>query len=163
MSTSETKEPPLLTLVGQLVDALGALVAGHLRLARAEIGGDARRLARRASLVGLVAAFGLVGYGLACVAAGLALAPVMGTSVAFLALGGAHLVGASVALGVLLRRAPTRPLEESFAALERTVQTVQTPRTGLAVAPAAIPPGVVEADRHMTNGETIAVVEGVVP
>ncbi|HVU50321.1 MAG TPA: phage holin family protein, partial [Polyangia bacterium] len=119
------KEPHVLALLKELVDALGELVGGHLRLARAEIGGDARRLVRRAALVSLAAAFGLVGYALACVAAALALAPILGAPLAFVALGGVHLLGASVGLGVLLGRPPHRPLEESFAALGETVRTVQ--------------------------------------
>jgi hypothetical protein len=119
-----TKEPALLSLVKELVDALGSLVGGHLRLARAELAGDARRFARRAGLLGLVVAFGLLGYGLACLAAGLALAPIMGAPLAFLALGGVHLVGASIGLGVLLSRAPRRPLDESLTALDETFHAV---------------------------------------
>jgi uncharacterized membrane protein YqjE len=137
--TSAAKEPALLSLVRELVDALGALVAGHLRLARAELGGDARRFARRAALLGVAAAFGFVGYGLACLAAGLALAPVMGAPLAFLALGGLHVVGASIGLGVLLARAPRRPLDESLTALDQTFHAVAALRpspNGASTAPA---------------------------
>ena len=120
------KETALLSLVRELVDALGELVAGHLRLARAELGGDARRLARRAALVGLAGSFGLIGYGLACVAAGLALAPALGAPLAFLTLGGVHLVGAALGLGLLLGRAEPRPLEGTLAALDKAVKAVET-------------------------------------
>jgi hypothetical protein len=120
----DTKEPALLSLVRELVDSLGQLVAGHLRLARAEIGGDARRFARRTALVSLAAAFGLVGYGLACVAAALALARAVGAPLAFLTLGGAHVLGASIALGILLGRAPAGPLDGSLAAVDRTLRSL---------------------------------------
>jgi len=157
MSPAEAKDSPLFSLVKELVDALAELVAGHLRLARAEIGADARRLGRHAALVSLAAAIALVGYGLACVAAGLALAPVMGAPLAFLALGGVHLVGASVVVGVLLARAPKRPLGESFAAADRTVRSI---------AVAALPPSA-EAARpaapRLTNDDALPAVQGAVP
>jgi hypothetical protein len=127
----ETEEPALLPLMKELVDALGTLVSGHLRLARAELGDDARRLARRAALLSLAAALALVGYGLACVAASLALAPRFGGPLAFLAVGGVHLVGAAVAAGVLLRRAPARPLDRSLAALDRTVAALSLGASGV--------------------------------
>jgi uncharacterized membrane protein YqjE len=129
MSMSANKETALLSLVRELVDALGELVAGHLRLARAELGGDARRLARRAALVGLAGSFGLVGYGLACVAAALALAPALGAPLAFLTLGGVHLVGAAVGLGLLLGRAAPHPLEGALAAIDKAVETVESAET----------------------------------
>ena len=78
--SSEGGEPALLALMKDLVDALGTLVAGHIRLARAELGDDARRYARRAAALAVGAALGLVGYGLACVAAALALVQVAGWS-----------------------------------------------------------------------------------
>jgi uncharacterized membrane protein YqjE len=127
---SATEEPALLSLMKDLVDALGTLIAGHLRLARAELGDDARLLVRRATLAGFVVALGLVGYGLACVAGALALAPLTGAPLAFLAVGGAHLVGASVCLAVWLRHAPPRPLGESLTALDRTVTALAASADG---------------------------------
>jgi hypothetical protein len=127
----ETKgEPALVSLLKELVDSLGQLIAGHLRLARAELAGDARRFARRGALVGLAAAIGLLGYGLACVAGALALASVVGAPLAFLALGAIHLVGASIGVGVLLGRASAPPLDGSLAAVERTFRTLAPPERG---------------------------------
>jgi uncharacterized membrane protein YqjE len=117
----ETEEPALLGVMKELCDALVTLVTGHLRLARAELGDDARRLARRAALLGLAATIALLGYALACVGAALALAPRLGAPLAFLVVGGVHLLGAAAALGVLLGHAPARPLDRSLAALDRTV------------------------------------------
>jgi uncharacterized membrane protein YqjE len=143
----EPEEPALLSLVKELVDALGTLLAGHLRLARAELGDDARRLGRRASLFGLAFAIGLVGYVLLGVAAALALAPRWGAPLAFLALGAVHLAGASLGLGLLLRRSAPRPLDESIAALDRTVAALASP-SRLADLPA--PPPAPEALEGVT-------------
>ena len=136
----EPEEPALLALVKELVDALGTLVAGHLRLVRAELGDDARRLGRRAALFGLALAIGLVGYVLLGVAAALALAPRWGAPLAFVALGGVHLAGASCGLGLLLRHVAPRPLDESLAALDRTVAALASPaRLAESSPPAPVP------------------------
>jgi uncharacterized membrane protein YqjE len=135
----ERDEPALLALVKELVDALGTLVAGHLRLARAELGDDARRLGRRAALCGLVLAIALVGYALLSIAGALALAARWGAPLAFAAVGGVHLLGASCALGVLLRRASPQPLDESLAALDRTVTALARGVPPLEEAPLAAP------------------------
>jgi putative superfamily III holin-X len=122
---NDVDEHALLALVRNVVDDFGALFAGHVRLARAELAVDARALGRRVGLVAIAAALLLVGYGLACVAAALALARLMAPPLAFLAVAGVHLVGAGVGLGVLIRRAEaTAPLDESLAELHRTVTTL---------------------------------------
>jgi uncharacterized membrane protein YqjE len=123
----DSEEPQLLSLLKELVDALGTLVAGHLRLARAELGDDARRLGRRAAVFGLALALGLLGYGLLAVSAALALAPRWGGPAAFAALGAVHVLSAAVGLGVLIRRAAPRPLDASLAALDRTVSALASP------------------------------------
>ena len=156
----QAEEPALLSLVKELVDALGTLVAGHLRLARAELGDDARRLGRRAALFGLGLALGLLGYGLLAISAALALAPRWGAPAAFGALGAVHVLGAAVGLGVLIRRAAPRPLDESLAALDQTVAVL--------AAPAHIPPEPFEAqgadEAALPAGEAGArALEGAVP
>jgi hypothetical protein len=121
---SEARDAALLTLVRDVVDDLGTLVAGHVRLARAELAADARGLGRRVAVIALGASLLLVGYALACVAAALALAHVLGAPLAFLAVGGVHVVGAGVALGVTARRATAGPLDESLSQLDRTVASL---------------------------------------
>jgi hypothetical protein len=117
-------EPALLALVRDTIDDLGSLVTSHFRLARAELGRDVKTYGRRAVLVAVAAASSLLGYGLACVAAALALARVVPAPLAFLAVGGFHLVGGGAFILVLLHRAPPRPLDETFAELDRTVATL---------------------------------------
>ena len=122
---NDVDEHALLALVRNVVDDFGALFAGHVRLARAELAADARALGRRVGLVALAAALLLVGYGLACVAAALALARLMTPPLAFLAVAGVHLVGAGLGLGLLMRRASAAaPLDESLTELHRTVTTL---------------------------------------
>ena len=128
MRTSDTspraQEPALLLLVKEVIESLGTLLAGHVRLARVELDGDARRFARRGAFVLLAGALLFVGYALACVAAAIALARVWSAPLAFLAIGGAHLAAGGAALAVLLSRAVPRPLGDSFDALDRTVTTL---------------------------------------
>jgi hypothetical protein len=123
-------EPALLTLMKELVDALGTLVSGHLRLARAELGDDARRYARRASAIAIAALLLLLGYGLACVAAALSLAPLTGAPLAFLAVGGVHLAAGAAALARVLGRDARRPLDASLSALDRTVTALSAGADG---------------------------------
>ncbi|HEX4403404.1 MAG TPA: hypothetical protein VH560_01155, partial [Polyangia bacterium] len=69
-------------------------------------------------------------YALACVAAALALAHAFGAPLAFLAVGGVHLVGAGIALGVMARRATAGPLDESLSQLDRTVASLSSGSSG---------------------------------
>jgi hypothetical protein len=121
-------ETALLTLVKETVEDLGALVAGHVKLARAEIGRDVRAYGRRAAATaGVVGAF-LVGYAFVCVAAAVALGRVIDPPLAYLAIGGLHLLGGGVAIAVLRGRAAPRPLDDTFAELDRTVSTLAPAR-----------------------------------
>jgi hypothetical protein len=130
-SHADAGEPALLRLMKDLVDALGTLLAGHVRLARAELGDDARRYARRGVVLAVVAAIALLGYGLSCVAAALALARVgLGAPLAFLVVGGANMLGAASALGIFFGRTRPRPLDESRAALDRTVAALTVSASG---------------------------------
>ena len=128
---SAPEDHALAALLRDLVDDLGSLVVGHLRLARAALAADARAYERRAAFVGLAAALLRVGYALACVAMSLALAPRLGAPLAFGLVGGVHLVGAGLGLGLLLGRSATVPaLDESLSALDRTVATLSAGANG---------------------------------
>jgi len=127
---SAPEDHALAALARNLVEDLGTLVVGHLRLARAELAADARAYGRRAAFVGVATALLLVGYALACVATSLALAPRLGAPLAFVVVGGVHLVGAGVCLGLLLRRATVPALGESLSALDRTVATLSAGANG---------------------------------
>jgi len=121
---SHREQPQLSTLLKDVVDGLGTLVAGHVKLARVELESTAKSEGRRLGLVALAGALGLLGYALACVAAALALARVVGSPLAFLAIGGAHVLGGGIALGMLLRRASVAPLGATLSELDHTVTTL---------------------------------------
>jgi hypothetical protein len=122
-------EPPLLALVKEVIDGLGTVLAGHVRLARVELAGDVARASRRVALVSLWSAVALIGYALACVAGSLALARLMSAPLAFLAVGGANLLGASLALAWLLSRPAAPLLGESAWELDRTVSALKAGAT----------------------------------
>jgi len=94
----------LIALVKETASGFGQLVADHIRLARLEMTADAKSYVRDGSML-LIGAFILAaGYGLACIAAGTALAGVMGAPLAFASLALAHLIVGAVALAMILRR-----------------------------------------------------------
>lgn len=114
-------EPALLGLVKDAIDDLGSLVASHVKLARAELGRDVRAYGRRAGLVGLVAVVLLVGWAMVCGAGALALARVIDPPLAYLAVGALNLAAGGVIITLILKREAPRPLDETFAELDRTV------------------------------------------
>ena len=94
----------IISLVKETASGLGQLVADHIRLARLEMTADAKSYARDVGMM-LVGGFILaVGYGLGCIAAGAALARVIGAPFAFLALALLHLAVGVIALVVIARR-----------------------------------------------------------
>ncbi len=114
-------EPALPSLVKNVMDGLGTLVAGHVKLARTELEVSAKTFGRHLGLLAIAGAFALLGYAFGCVAGALALAGVIGAPLAFLAVGGAHVLGAGVVIGVLWRRTVPSPLGETMAELDHTV------------------------------------------
>jgi uncharacterized membrane protein YqjE len=126
-------ETPLLALVKEVIDGLGILLTGHVRLARVELAADVASASRRVALVSLLSAVTLLGYALACIAASLALARWVPAPLAFLAVGGAHLVGAGLGLAWLLSRAPASLLGASASELNRTVSTLKASATSTSV------------------------------
>jgi Putative Actinobacterial Holin-X, holin superfamily III len=120
-TTSRDGEPALATLLKDVVDGLGTLVAGHLKLARVELEASAKTYGRAVGLIALAGALLLLGYALACIAGALALAKIVGAPFAFLIVGGVHLLAAGAALAVFLGRASAPPLGESLSELDHTV------------------------------------------
>lgn len=94
--------------LGRFLDATGRLVAGNLALARTQVQAEAARAARGAALAaaGLVPA--VVGWGLVCTAAALALAGWLGLVGALLLLGALN-VGAAMLLFVQVKRLASSP------------------------------------------------------
>lgn len=97
-------EGGLIALVRETASGFGQLVADHIRLARLEMTADAKSYVRDGSML-LIGGFILaVGYGMACIAAGLALARLMGGPAAFAALAFLHLLVGAIALAMITRR-----------------------------------------------------------
>ena len=69
---------------------LGQLVADHIRLARIEMTADAKSYVRDIGMLAIGGFILAVGYGLACIAGGLALARVIGAPLAFASLALLH-------------------------------------------------------------------------
>jgi Putative Actinobacterial Holin-X, holin superfamily III len=94
----------IITLVKEAASDFGQLVADHIRLARVEMTADAKSYARDIAML-LVGAFVLAaGYGLACIAGGLALAKIIGGPLAFASLAFLHLLVGGLALGLMVRK-----------------------------------------------------------
>ena len=94
----------IISLVKETASGLGQLVADHIRLARLEMTADAKSYGRD---VGMLLAGGFIvaiGYGLGCIAAGMALARVIGAPLAFLALALLHVAVGVIALLVIAGR-----------------------------------------------------------
>lgn len=128
MAPPPLSQPGVAALVRDVVDGLGGLVGGHLKLARAELAADARGYGRLAVRVSIAASLLLLGYGLLCVAAALALTRAVSPPVAFLVIGGVHVVAAAVGLRVFLTRTARPPLGATLSELNQTV-TALTERT----------------------------------
>jgi hypothetical protein len=120
-SNSTAHEPRVGELVRDILDGLGALVASHFKLLRAELVADARAYGRRVVRVALAVSLLLVGYTLACVASALALARIVGAPVAFLIMGAVNIVAAGIALRLVLMRSAGPPLGVTRAELDQTV------------------------------------------
>jgi uncharacterized membrane protein YedE/YeeE len=104
LDDGDDRDDGLIALVKETASGIGQLVADHIRLARIEMTADARGTMRDVALL-LVAGFIFaMGYGLACIAAGAALARVIGTPLAFVGLGMVHIVAGVVALAMITGR-----------------------------------------------------------
>src|SRR6187397_1749216 len=94
----------IITLVKEAASDFGQLVADHIRLARVEMTADAKSYARDLGMVAVGAFILAAGYGLACIAGGLALATIIGGPLAFAALALLHLIVGGIAVGLMVRK-----------------------------------------------------------
>jgi len=94
----------IIALVKETASGFGQLVADHIRLARLEMTADAKSYVRDIAMLAVGAFIVAVGYGLACIAAGTALARLMGAPLAFVCLAFVHLVVGAIALSLIVRR-----------------------------------------------------------
>jgi hypothetical protein len=120
----------IIGLVRETADGLSQLIADHIKLARTEIAADARVYARQSAVLAVAGFVLALGYALACVAASLALARYLGTALAFICVGGLHILAGAIAVGVALRRMRrTRLLGESVAEMGRSVSALSPAMT----------------------------------
>jgi uncharacterized membrane protein YedE/YeeE len=98
------RDDGIIGLVKETADGFSQLVADHIKLARIEMTADAKGYVRDLGVL-LVGGFVFaIGYGLACIAAGMALARVMGGPLSFACLALLHVAAGAIALGLAIRR-----------------------------------------------------------
>jgi hypothetical protein len=144
----------LIALVRETAEGLGRLVGDHIKLARTEIVADAKSYGRDLGVLGAAVFVLVLGYGLACVAAALALGRVIGAPLAFAAVAGVHLVAggaAAFAAARAMRRTP--PLLGTRTEVNRSVAALST--TPLALHPSEAGPDAHPA-RSLQTGERSA-------
>jgi len=98
----DDRDGGIIALVKEAASGFGQLVADHIRLARLEMTADAKSYARDVGMLVICAVILIIGYGLACIAAGLALATVISAPLAFVGLALLHIVGGAIALAVMV-------------------------------------------------------------
>jgi hypothetical protein len=115
----------IISLVRETAEGLGRLIADHIKLARVEMVADAKTYTRHAALLGVALVVLLVGYVFCWLAAGLALARLIGLPLAMLAVGVLHAVVGAVVLSAARRRmAKTHVLDDTVNEASRTVATL---------------------------------------
>ena len=117
-------------LIRETLDGLRDLIADHIKLARVEMVSDAKAYGGSIAVLVVAGLVLAIGYIFGLIAAALALARVWGAPLAFVAVGGLHLVVGGVALGwslASMRR--THPMhdtvveaKDSLTALSRQLQ-----------------------------------------
>ncbi len=109
----------------QMVQALSALIAQHLKLARAELRDDAKQLGTQVATVAAFVPLVLLGYALLNVALALWLRRYLAAEASFAAVGGANLVVGALGIFSALRKlSRARPLEVTRTQLEASVEVV---------------------------------------
>jgi len=117
----------IIALVKETASGFGQLVADHIRLARLEMTADAKSYARDIGMLVIGGFILAVGYGLACIAAGTALARIMGAPLAFVCLALLHLVVGAIALAMIVRRMKSLQLmHETKHEVSRSVDALTT-------------------------------------
>ena len=121
------RDDGIIALVKETASGFGQLVADHIRLARLEMTADAKSYARDIGMLVIGGFILAVGYGLACIAAGTALARLMGAPLAFVCLALVHLLIGAIALSLILRRMKSLQLmHETKHEVSRSVSALTT-------------------------------------
>lgn len=121
----------LSVLVKETVDGLGQLMGEHVRLFKLECAEDLNITLRQAARVAVVVGFAFVGYVFVWVGAVALLAPLLGVASAAFLVGGLHLAGGAIGLGLALRGlARTRLLDGTALEVHRTVRELTAASSG---------------------------------
>ena len=121
------------TVLRGTADALGQLLASHLKLARLELIDNAGAVGRRVAVAASFAVLGAVGYVLVALGVAALLQPAMGWARALLLVGALHLlVGALGALIAVRRLQAIEVLDSTAQAVSASVATLRPsePETG---------------------------------
>ena len=125
---AETDAAAVRRLLAEALDSLGELVADHVRLARVELATDVRIYATATGSVVVAVLLLTVGYGLAAVAAAIALARVVGMPAAFGLVAAFHLLVGALCVGAASSRVRrTRVLRETVNEARRSVRALAHP------------------------------------
>jgi hypothetical protein len=117
----------IIALVKETASGFGQLVGDHIRLARLEMTAEAKSYARDVALLLCAGFIVAVGYVLGCIAAGTALARLVGAPLAFVALAGVHLIVGGIALALIARRMKSIQLmRETKHEVSRSVSALTT-------------------------------------
>jgi len=127
VATSENGEG-IVSRLKETADGLGQLVADHVKLARIELVAEARSYGQGLAVLAVAVILLVLGYGLAWIAAALALARVVGAPLAFVIVAAPHLiagiVGCVSAVGKIRQ---TQILPESGMEAARSVNALVKP------------------------------------
>jgi hypothetical protein len=115
----------IIALVKETADGFGHLIAEHVRLARLELVADAKAHGQKLAVIALIVPVLFIGYALACVGLALLLARWLGSSGAFFAVGGGHVVLGGIAIAVAVSRLRrVNPMSETVHEVSRSVDAL---------------------------------------
>jgi uncharacterized membrane protein YqjE len=122
MRSSKEVDGSISSLVTRLADALGRLLTEHLELAKLELKGDAKALARLGGKLAASIPFLLVGYSFLCAGLSLYLSRWMALAGAVALVGGVNLVvGGVLAYAAVRRLNRQRVMDDTLKELGRSV------------------------------------------
>jgi hypothetical protein len=120
-------------LIRETVDGLRDLIADHIKLARVELVSDAKTYGRGLGVLVVAGLVLAIGYVFGLIAAALALGRVWGVPLAFVVLGGLHLVGGGIALAFsVAKMRRTHPMHDTVVEAKDSLNALARPLQGRA-------------------------------
>jgi hypothetical protein len=112
----------LTVLVKETVDGLGELMAEHVRLSKLELTESLGAVSRQASRVAVLIGVAFVGYLFVCAGVVALFAPALGVAAAAFLVGGLHLTGGGIGIGLALKKlSRTHLMDDSAVEVRETV------------------------------------------